>query len=155
MSKDAHSNNGTTPILKGSVQGGPVGIRLGSALTGAVLNSLPEILVSSLKFTDAISCHSPETKHYHSEVKGLGGRLVIVDKMKINRYRGRSQGDRDEAGDNSVGDSSALGMDLKCQSKNSEIQKNTTLIQYLVNQLVTNSLWPKACYRVLQTSYPK
>lgn len=65
-------------------------IRLGSALTDAFLNSLPEILASLLKFTDAISCHSPETEHYHSEVKGLGGRLVIVDKMNIHRYRGRS-----------------------------------------------------------------
>lgn len=85
MSKDAHANNGTTPILKGSVYGGPVGIRLGSPLTGTFLNSLPEILVSLLKFTVVISCHSPETEHSHSEIKGMGGRLVIVDKMKISR----------------------------------------------------------------------
>lgn len=58
---------------------------LESALTGTFLNSLPEIPASLLKFTDAISCRSSEMEHYHSEVKGMGGRLVTVDKMKTNR----------------------------------------------------------------------
>lgn len=46
---------------------------------GTFLSSLPEIPALLLKFTDALSGHSPETKHDHSEVKSTGGR---VDKRR-------------------------------------------------------------------------